>query len=54
MVSQTGLPRSGLFPAIDKKGEIAQEGRMTYIVGPDGDLYAVDASGHWCNEPENE
>ena len=32
----------------------AEEGRITYIVGPDGELCTADATGHWCNEPENQ
>jgi hypothetical protein len=32
----------------------AESGRISYIVGPDGELCTVDASGHWCNEPESE
>ena len=54
MVARTRLARNGLFSVIGKKSEIAAQGRITYIVGPDGDLYAVDANGHWCDEPDNE
>ena len=32
----------------------AEEGRIIYIVGSDGELCSDDASGHWCNEPKNE
>jgi hypothetical protein len=54
MVARTRLAHNGLFSVIDRKSEIAAQGRITYIVGPDGNLYAVDANGHWCDEPDNE
>jgi hypothetical protein len=31
-----------------------EKGRISFIVGPDGELCSVDANGHWCNDPENE
>ena len=54
MLARTRLAPNGLVSVVDKKGEMAAQGRITYIVGPDGGLYAVDASGHWCNEPDLE
>jgi hypothetical protein len=36
------------------KAEIPAEGRIAYIIGPDGELYPVDFTGHWCNELEQE
>lgn len=54
MVAPTRLPRNGSFLVFGKNGETAVQGRITFIVGPDCALYAVDASGHWCDEPNNE
>jgi len=51
MLARTRSAPSASFPVVDEKGETAAQGRITYIVGPDGDLYAVDANGHWCDEP---
>jgi hypothetical protein len=31
-----------------------EKGRISFIVGPDGELCSVDANGHWCDDPENE
>jgi hypothetical protein len=53
--------RTGAAIRVDAKGrtmkpkaEIPAKHPITYMVGPDGELYPVDSSGQWCDELEDE